>query len=73
MSYDSDSLYNALKNYIHVKKKPVWGTCAGCILLSEKVEKTKDDNIENEYGNEFSLGGLDIEITRNYYGSQVKF
>ncbi|CXI44717.1 pyridoxine biosynthesis protein PDX2, putative [Plasmodium berghei] len=70
MSYDNDSLYNALKNYIHVKKKPVWGTCAGCILLSEKVEKNKDDNIENEYGNDFSLGGLDIEITRNYYGSQ---
>lgn len=47
--------------------------CIGCILLSEKVEKNKDDNIENEYGNDFSLGGLDIEITRNYYGSQVKF
>ncbi|SBS83500.1 pyridoxine biosynthesis protein PDX2, putative (PDX2) [Plasmodium ovale curtisi] len=66
-AYDNDSLYNALKNFIHVKKKPVWGTCAGCILLSKNVENNEK---ENEYGNDFSLGGLDITISRNYYGSQ---
>ncbi|KAI4838287.1 pyridoxine biosynthesis protein PDX2 [Plasmodium brasilianum] len=66
-SYDNDSLYNALKNFIHVEKKPTWGTCAGCILLSKNVE---NNEMYNAYGNNFSLGGLDITISRNYYGSQ---
>ncbi|GAW80930.1 hypothetical protein, conserved [Plasmodium gonderi] len=67
-AYDNDSLYKALNDFIHVKKKPVWGTCAGCILLSNNVENNEVQN--KMYENNFSLGGLDIVISRNYYGSQ---
>ncbi|EUD65479.1 glutamine amidotransferase [Plasmodium inui San Antonio 1] len=67
-SYDNDTLYNALKEFIHVKKRPVWGTCAGCILLSNNVENNETQS--QAYGKKFSLGGLDITISRNYYGSQ---
>ncbi|QQS58925.1 pyridoxal 5'-phosphate synthase glutaminase subunit PdxT [Candidatus Peregrinibacteria bacterium] len=37
---------------------PVWGTCAGAILLSKS-------------GSEYSLGILDADVDRNAYGSQI--
>ncbi|KYN98800.1 pyridoxine biosynthesis protein PDX2 [Plasmodium gaboni] len=68
-AYENDTLYNALLHFIHVLKKPIWGTCAGCILLSKNVENIK---LYSNFGNKFSFGGLDITICRNFYGSQVK-
>lgn len=47
-----------------VKAKPVWGTCAGAILLSEAVVGAKK-------GGQEVLGGISITIGRNAYGSQV--
>lgn len=47
-----------------VKIKPVWGTCAGAILLSQVVEGTKK-------GGQEVLGGISITIARNGWGSQV--
>ncbi|MBF8299295.1 MAG: glutamine amidotransferase [Dehalococcoidia bacterium] len=40
---------------------PVWGTCAGLILLAKRIV---DDPIQ-------SLGLLDIDVRRNAYGRQV--
>jgi len=48
-----------------VKKKPVWGTCAGAILLSRAVEGAKK-------GGQELLGGMSITIARNGWGSQVE-
>ena len=45
------------------KSKPVWGTCAGMIMLSKKVE----DNQSNVT----PLGILDIDVLRNGYGRQL--
>ncbi|MEE8149728.1 MAG: pyridoxal 5'-phosphate synthase glutaminase subunit PdxT [candidate division Zixibacteria bacterium] len=45
------------------KSKPVFGTCAGLILLSKKIE-------ENQSGVE-PLGLIDIDVLRNGYGRQV--
>lgn len=42
---------------------------AGCILLSNNVENNETQS--QAYGKNFSLGGLDITISRNFYGSQV--
>jgi 5'-phosphate synthase pdxT subunit len=47
-----------------VKQKPVWGTCAGAILLSQAVEGAKK-------GGQDLLGGMSITIARNGWGSQV--
>ena len=47
-----------------VKVKPVWGTCAGAILLSQAVENAKK-------GGQELLGGMTITIARNGWGSQV--
>jgi len=48
-----------------VKQKPVWGTCAGAILLSQSVEGAKK-------GGQELLGGMSISIARNGWGSQVE-
>lgn len=40
---------------------PVWGTCAGMILLAK--------NIENEYTNH--LGVMNIKVRRNAFGTQI--
>ena len=45
------------------KNKPVFGTCAGLIMLSKKIE---DNQSEVE-----PLGLLDIDVLRNGYGRQV--
>jgi len=44
-----------------VQEAPVWGTCAGLILLSKSKEE--DERV-------IQLGVLDIEVIRNYYGRQ---
>ena len=43
--------------------KPVWGTCAGLILLSNQAIGQKQDG-------QPLLGGLDVLVNRNYFGSQ---
>ncbi|KAI5120739.1 hypothetical protein M0805_006445 [Coniferiporia weirii] len=48
-----------------VQKKPVWGTCAGAILLSSSVEGTKK-------GGQELLGGIDVSTARNGWGSQTE-
>lgn len=53
-------LMNPLKEKIN-KGMPVWGTCAGMILLSKKIEGQKDNY----------LGLMDITVRRNAYGSQI--
>ncbi len=40
--------------------RPIWGICAGCILLAKHVFDPEQP----------SLGLLDIDVTRNAYGAQ---
>lgn len=57
-------LLEPLKQFL--TKKPVWGTCAGAILLSTAVEGAKK-------GGQELLGGVSVTIARNGWGSQVRF
>lgn len=59
--------------------RPIWGTCAGLILLAERAEG-KESNIRDRWrnieagmkkGGQALLGGLDILVARNFFGSQV--
>lgn len=45
------------------KSKPAWGTCAGMIMLSQKIEDNQSLVTP--------LGILDIDVLRNGYGRQV--
>eukprot|EP00523_Entomoneis_sp_CCMP467_P019571 CAMPEP_0168813926 /NCGR_PEP_ID=MMETSP0726-20121227/5416_1 /TAXON_ID=265536 /ORGANISM="Amphiprora sp., Strain CCMP467" /LENGTH=306 /DNA_ID=CAMNT_0008866083 /DNA_START=18 /DNA_END=938 /DNA_ORIENTATION=+ len=49
------------------QNKPTWGTCAGMILLAEKCVGTSAV-IED---GQALIGGMDITVCRNYFGSQV--
>ncbi|HUC20484.1 MAG TPA: pyridoxal 5'-phosphate synthase glutaminase subunit PdxT [Candidatus Polarisedimenticolaceae bacterium] len=44
---------------------PVWGTCAGLILLANQAEGQKKDG-------QTLLGGLDITASRNFFGRQIQ-
>lgn len=46
---------------------PTWGTCAGMILLAEKCVGASAV-IEN---GQALIGGMDVLVCRNYFGSQV--
>lgn len=48
-------------------RKPTWGTCAGMILLAEQCVGASAV-IEN---GQSLIGGVDILVCRNYFGSQV--
>ena len=48
-----------------LKTKPVWGTCAGAILLARWIEGAKK-------GGQELLGGVSVAIERNGFGSQVE-
>merc|ERR1711976_772057 len=56
------NLLEPLRDFV-ASGKPVWGTCAGTILLSKKASHTKIG------GQEF-LEGMDITTSRNYFGRQ---
>lgn len=43
--------------------RPVWGTCAGLILLSARAAGQKS-------AGQPLLGGLDVQVSRNFFGSQ---
>lgn len=61
MSIIEDNIFEEIKLFIK-KNKPVWGTCAGMILLSNEIL----GKIENQR----HIGGLDVTIQRNFFGSQ---
>jgi len=48
-----------------VSTKPIWGTCAGAILLAREAVGTKK-------GGQEVLGGVDVKVGRNGWGSQVE-
>ncbi len=51
--------WKALQDF-HTTGKPIFGTCAGLILLAQKVHPTQK-----------SLGFLDVGVERNAYGRQI--
>tara|TARA_B100001146_G_C16038130_1_gene372363 strand:- start:2 stop:592 length:591 start_codon:yes stop_codon:yes gene_type:complete len=55
-------LLNPMRNFI--KNKPVFGTCAGLILLSTNIED-QDDKV-------ISFRSLDVKIKRNGWGRQIQ-
>jgi 5'-phosphate synthase pdxT subunit len=61
MSIIEDNIFEELKLFIK-KNKPVWGTCAGMILLSNEII----GKIETQT----FIGGLDVTVQRNFFGSQ---
>ncbi|KAN0024667.1 hypothetical protein ACTFIV_009076 [Dictyostelium citrinum] len=60
---DGENIFTFLKEYIK-QGNFVWGTCAGSIMLSNKVDGQK-------VGGQSLIGGLDVLVSRNYFGRQI--
>src|SRR5678815_4703938 len=56
---DAWNFVPALEKF-HSAGKPIFGTCAGLIILAREVENPK----------QFSLGLIDVTVERNAYGRQ---
>lgn len=88
----TDTFMETLRSYVHGGKagdgalrppRPVWGTCAGCILLSDTVVNgaggggglagkagTESEAKRCKYGEQ--VGGLAVTTCRNYFGRQTE-
>lgn len=53
-------LIEPLKQYVQQQHKPIFGTCAGLILLSNNIHNQKQNG-------QLHLGGLSITSARNFY------
>lgn len=60
-----NGLLEPLREFAKQEGKPIWGTCAGAILLANEVVATKK-------GGQELIGGVDIRVERNGWGSQVR-
>ena len=58
-------LLEPLRDFVKLQKKPVWGTCAGLILLSDEANATKK-------GGQELIGGLAVRVHRNHFGRQIE-
>ncbi|KAI9843718.1 MAG: hypothetical protein M1837_006187, partial [Sclerophora amabilis] len=58
-------LLEPLREFVKVQRKPVWGTCAGLILLAEAANRTKKTGQD-------LIGGLDVRVNRNHFGRQLE-
>ncbi|KAK3307227.1 PdxT/SNO family [Chaetomium strumarium] len=58
-------LLDPLREFVKVRHKPVWGTCAGLVMLAEEVSSTKQ-------GGQELVGGLDVRVRRNKFGTQLQ-
>jgi len=61
-----DGMWSELRKFVDTGK-PVWGTCAGMILLAERCVGASAV-IEN---GQSLIGGIDVLVCRNYFGSQI--
>ena len=55
--------WSALQGWI-ASRKPTWGTCAGMVLMADGATGVAA-------GGQALLGGMDIEVNRNFFGSQL--
>jgi len=59
-----------LKKYVNTRRCPVWGTCAGMILLSDRsIGNSPNVDVGRDGGG--IIGGIDVTVCRNYFGSQI--
>lgn len=60
---DKYSISETLKDWIR-QEKPTFGTCAGMILLAKQL-------IGKKLPDQVTLNALDVEVHRNFFGSQL--
>ena len=61
-----DDMFGALRKWIQIEQRPVWGTCAGLIFMAENIIDGA------KIGGQPLIGGLNVDVSRNYFGKQIK-
>ncbi|GMI50081.1 hypothetical protein ScalyP_jg4735 [Parmales sp. scaly parma] len=61
------NFWPALNKFINIDKRPTWGTCAGMILLANKAVGCSAVISQGQA----LVGGMDVTVCRNYFGSQI--
>lgn len=59
-----NNMVEPLKKWIDNRKHVTWGTCAGMIILAKQNENQK-------IGGQPTLGVMDTDVSRNFFGRQV--
>eukprot|EP01052_Picozoa_sp_SAG31_P035907 SAG31_NODE_4398_length_3239_cov_6.414380_2_plen_191_part_00 len=57
-----------LSDWVTNRKMPTWGTCAGMILLSDRLVKDTQ-----KIGGQGVIGGLNVTVSRNFFGYDAAF
>ncbi|TYZ68846.1 hypothetical protein PybrP1_001846 [[Pythium] brassicae (nom. inval.)] len=57
-------LVEPLKQWV-ADQRPIWGTCAGMILLAQSAKHAEE-------GGQTLIGGIDVQVSRNFFGAQVR-
>ncbi|KAJ0401077.1 hypothetical protein P43SY_000040 [Pythium insidiosum] len=57
-------LLEPLREWV-ANKRPIWGTCAGMIMLAQSAKHAEE-------GGQTLIGGMDVQVSRNFFGSQVR-
>ena len=65
-------LLEPLRDFVKIQRRPVWGTCAGLILLAEEAVSASQGRDEGRGRGTELIGGLDVRVQRNYFGRQVE-
>lgn len=60
---ERSGLLEPLRDFVSAKKKPVFATCAGLIMLANKA-------LHEREGGQPLIGGLDALVDRNHFGTQ---
>eukprot|EP00842_Homolaphlyctis_polyrhiza_P004077 jgi/Hompol1/4670/HPOL_003807-RA len=60
---ERNGLMEPLREWVR-NGKPIWGTCAGMILLADSAQGTKQ-------GGQALIGGLHVQVQRNAFGQQI--
>ncbi|XP_066918322.1 probable pyridoxal 5'-phosphate synthase subunit pdx2 [Clytia hemisphaerica] len=59
-----DKLKEFIRGDLSDKRPFVWGTCSGLIMLANDLENQKQ-------GGQYHIGGLDVTVSRNFFGRQI--
>ena len=60
-----DDMLGALRRWAKEDHRPVWGTCAGLIFLADRIVEGA------KVGGQAVIGGLDVGVSRNFFGKQI--
>lgn len=68
----ASDLGQTIRDFCQKQRRPTWGTCAGMILLANRIKKVSDRGLLSEKeGGQYRIEGMNIEIERNYFGRQI--